>query len=143
MADRIAGKKRGLPSDSLILSPVIKRPGRGGYRPGAGRKKGDGFEGRVPKRKLYASPIREAEGKIRDRLPELVDEAIRQALEDHSEVQTRYCIDRILGKPAQPIGLDVQRAAERLAAVTGADPEFLIRRAQQLAAEHSEAGTGS
>lgn len=40
------------------------------------------------------------------------------------------------GLPVQPIELEVRRAAERLAAATGADPEFLIRRAQQLAAEN-------
>lgn len=105
--------------------------GHGGRRPGAGRK---------PKaEQRQAPPVKAAENKLRDRLPELVDEAIRQALEDHSETQTRYCIDRVLGKPAQPIDLDVQRAADRIAASIGADPEFLIRRAQQLAAENAEA----
>lgn len=46
------------------------------------------------------------------------------------------------GQPVQTIDLEVRKAADRLAAATGADPEFLIRRAQQLAAETSEA-TGS
>lgn len=105
----------------------------GGKRNGAGRKPKAAYR--------QSSPVQAAENKLRDRLPELVDEAIRQALEDHSEAQTRYCIDRILGKAVQPIDLDVKRAADRLASATGADPEFLIRRAQQLADENA-AGTG-
>lgn len=43
------------------------------------------------------------------------------------------------GQPVQTIDLEVRRAADRLAQATGADPDFLIRRAQQLAAEASEA----
>jgi hypothetical protein len=43
------------------------------------------------------------------------------------------------GLPVQPIDLEVSRAAARLAAAIGADPEFLISRAQQLAAENSGA----
>lgn len=47
------------------------------------------------------------------------------------------------GLPVQPIDLEVSRAAARLASAIGADPEFLIRRAQQLAAENAGAeGTG-
>lgn len=113
---------------------------RGGARPGAGRPKGvTPAGGKPPKRKVYASPIREAERRIRDRLPELVDTALDLALNGKDAKMVVYCIDRILGKPAQPIDMDVRRAADRLAAVTGADPEFLIRRAQQLAAENAEA----
>lgn len=37
------------------------------------------------------------------------------------------------------IEIEVRQVAAKLAAATGADPEFLIRRAQQLAAENSEA----
>lgn len=117
---------------------------RGGARPGAGRPKGKTDKpkppgsGRKPKRKVYASPIREAEGKVRDRLPELVDVALSLAIDDRNERMVIYCIDRILGKPSQPIDLDVRRAADRLASATGADPEFLIRRAQQIAAENAE-----
>lgn len=43
------------------------------------------------------------------------------------------------GQPVQTIDLEVRRAADRLAAATGADAEFLIRRAQQLAADNGEA----
>jgi hypothetical protein len=39
------------------------------------------------------------------------------------------------------IDLDVQRAADRLALATGADAQFLIRRAQQLAAQHASTET--
>ena len=53
-------------------------------------------------------------------------------------------LDRGWGKPTQPIDLEVNRAAQRIASAIGADPEFLIRRAQQLAAENAGAeGTGS
>ena len=105
---------------------------RGGARPGAGRK-------RKTEKARQSGPVVKAEAKLRDRLPELVDVALRLAIEDENERMVIYCIDRILGKPSQPIDLDVRRAADRLAAATGADPEFLIRRAQQLAAENAEA----
>jgi hypothetical protein len=43
------------------------------------------------------------------------------------------------GLPTQPIELEIRRAAEQIAARTGADPEWLIKRAQEIAAEHSGA----
>lgn len=43
------------------------------------------------------------------------------------------------GLPVQPIELEVRRAAERIAAATGADPDWLIKRAQEIAAEASGA----
>lgn len=104
---------------------------RGGRRPGAGRK---------PKTEARQEPpVKAAERKIRDRLPELVDVALDLAIENRDPKMVVYCIDRVLGKPALPIDLDIRRAADRLASATGADPEFLIRRAQQLAAENAEA----
>lgn len=39
------------------------------------------------------------------------------------------------GLPVQPIELEVKRAAERIAAATGADPEWLVKRAQEIAEE--------
>lgn len=39
------------------------------------------------------------------------------------------------GLPVQPIDLEVRRAAEHIAAQTGADPEWLVKRAQEIAAE--------
>lgn len=39
------------------------------------------------------------------------------------------------GLPVQPVELEIRRAAERVAAQTGADPEWLIKRAQEIAAE--------
>lgn len=45
------------------------------------------------------------------------------------------------GLPVQPIELEVRRAAERIAAATGADPDWLIKRAQEIAAEASGAGS--
>lgn len=41
------------------------------------------------------------------------------------------------GLPVQPIDLEVRRAAEKIAAQTGADPEWLVKRAQEIAAEAS------
>lgn len=104
--------------------------GKGGRRPGAGRK---------PKRlnPVTQSPIKIAELKLAENLPKLVDVALKMALDGDKSLIT-YCIDRVLGRPTQPIDLDVRRAAERLASATGADPEFLIRRAQQIAAENAE-----
>lgn len=104
---------------------------RGGKRPGAGRP--------AKAEKRGETPVRVAERKLRDHLPQLVDVALAMALKDRDAKMLVYCIDRVLGKPTQPIDLDVQRAADRLALATGADPEFLIRRAQQLAAENAEA----
>lgn len=43
------------------------------------------------------------------------------------------------GLPVQPIELEVRRAAEQIAARTGADADWLIRRAQEIAAEASSA----
>lgn len=102
--------------------------GKGGRRPGAGRK---------PKRLNPAtqSPVKIAELRLAENLPRLVDVAITMALGGDKTLLV-YCIDRVLGKPTQPVDLEVRRAADRLAAATGADADFLIRRAQQLAAEN-------
>ena len=71
---------------------------RGGKRPGAGRKRGivHVLSARPD------SPIRIAEKKLADHLPELVDEAIRIALTG-DRAMVAYCIDRVLGKTMQPI----------------------------------------
>lgn len=89
---------------------------RGGSRVGAGRK-----------RKSEAReepPVRAAENKLRDRLPELVDVALSLAIEDRNERMVIYCIDRILGKPTQPF--DVRDAVRKLAAERGLDPDRVI-----------------
>lgn len=39
------------------------------------------------------------------------------------------------GLPIQPIELEVSRAAREIAARTGADPEWLVKRAQEIARE--------
>lgn len=106
---------------------------RGGRRPGAGRKPGGTSKagpGKPAKRKIYESPIRAAEGRIRDRLPELVDVALRLALEDGNERMLIYCIDRILGKPTQPI--DFYDAARRAAEERGLNPDRVIHLYEQL-----------
>jgi hypothetical protein len=80
----------------------------GGYRPGAGRKPGGTSKpgpGRTPKRAAAPGPVRAAEDKIRDRLPELVDVALSLAIDERDKSMVVYCLDRVLGKPVQPIDL--------------------------------------
>lgn len=110
--------------------------GKGGRRPGAGRPRKEDAKRR------QIGPVRKAEEKFRDALPQLADVALELALSGKDQKMVIYCINRALGAPTQPVDIEVSRAAAKLAAAIGADPEFLIRRAQQLAAENSEAGTG-
>lgn len=44
------------------------------------------------------------------------------------------------GQPAQPIKLDIHKAARRIAEETGADPLWLIARAEQIATQMYEEG---
>jgi hypothetical protein len=109
--------------------------GTGGRRPGAGRPRKEVLKARQP------GPVRAAEDAFREALPSAGkgrDHEL-EAEGQGSENGLIYCINRALGAPTQPIDLEVSRAAARLAAAIGADPEFLIRRAQQLAAENSGA----
>lgn len=88
--------------------------GRGGPRPGAGRKPA------AVRALIHATPIQAAEGKIRERLPWLVDQMLilaegfeiqrtdaRGRLRIYSAPPDRaaieYLIDRVLGKPTQPV----------------------------------------
>src|SRR5688572_20422091 len=107
--------------------------GKGGKRPGAGRPRKEDAKRRQP------GPVRKAEEAFRDALPDLAKVALELALKTKDQKMVIYCINRALGAPTQPIDLEVSKAAQRLAEATGADPEFLIRRAQQLAAENAEA----
>jgi hypothetical protein len=118
---------------------------RGGARPGAGRKK----IGTYPA--IEVGPIAYQDGEtpagmaqrvMTEQLPNLLRVALIKALKEGETRMLIHCFDRLLGSPVQPIDLEVSRAAAKLAAATGADAEFLIRRAQQLAAENSEAVTG-
>lgn len=106
--------------------------GKGGRRPGAGRK---------PKafhRVINETPIQAAESKIRDRLPWLVDKMLELAegvevkeidrkgntriystIPDRQAIE--YLIDRIMGKPTQPI--DVTRTIREIAASEGLSEE--------------------
>jgi hypothetical protein len=106
--------------------------GKGGKRPGAGRKP------KAVKRVMHQTPIQAAEGKIVDRLPWLVDKMFELAEGVHVEkpiadgvtivyqqIPDRqaiaYLIDRVLGKPTQPI--DVRRSVLELAAQEGLTEE--------------------
>lgn len=90
--------------------------GKGGRRPGAGRPRG------TIKRVRSEMPVQAAESKIRDKLPWLVDklfelaEGVEVQKRDrqgqtrvYSEIPDReaikYLMDRVMGKPVQPIDL--------------------------------------
>lgn len=90
---------------------------RGGKRPGAGRK---------PKAQAFKNdpPVKAAENKLRDRLPELVDVALSLAIEGKDAKMVIYCIDRVLGKPTQPI--DVLDTVRQLAVARNLDPERVV-----------------
>lgn len=90
---------------------------RGGARPGAGRK-------RKTDKVKRTGPVVQAEAKLRDRLPELVDVALDLAINERDPRMLVYCIDRVLGKPTQPI--DIYDAARRLAEERGLDPDRVI-----------------
>lgn len=106
--------------------------GTGGARPGAGRKP------KGIKRATYASPIQRAEAKISEKLPWLVDKLLELAAgvevqktdrqgrqRIYSEAPDReaikYLMDRIMGKPTQPI--DVTKTVRELAAAEGLTEE--------------------
>ena len=89
---------------------------RGGKRPGAGRK---------PKAEARQEPpVKAAENKLRDRLPELVDVALSLAIEGRNERMLIYCIDRVLGKPTQPV--DMLDAVRQIAVARNLDPDRVI-----------------
>lgn len=90
---------------------------RGGARPGAGRK-------RKAEKNRHVGPVVSAENKLRDRLPELLDVALGLAIEERNERMVIYCIDRVLGKPSQPI--DLLDTARRLALERNLDPDRVI-----------------
>lgn len=115
---------------------------RGGKRPGAGRKP----QGIYPPIDLPPIEYRDGEtpGALTQRvmaeqLPNLLRVALIKATKEGDARMLIYCFDRLLGSPVQPIELAVRRAAEKVAAQTGADPEWLIKRAQEIAAEASGA----
>lgn len=71
--------------------------GRGGKRPGAGRKpSGLRLEPRAD------SPIRIADLKLAKHLPDLIDRAVEIALKG-DKAMLAYCIDRVMGKAMQPV----------------------------------------
>lgn len=121
--------------------------GRGGKRPGSGRP---------PKRVVNESPIRAAEKKIADRLPWLVDKLLELAEGIHEEKTigdgavlvykrppdrqaAEYLMDRIMGKPTQPISL-VDKVREMAAAEGFTDEETALAVAE---AERLMKATGS
>lgn len=122
--------------------------GRGGKRAGSGRP---------PKRVINETPIRVAERKIRDRLPWLVDKLFELAEGVHVEKRLgdgtaivyqerpdrqsiEYLIDRMLGKPTQPISL-VDKVREMAAAegFTDEETEAAVAEATRLTKAPSRA----
>lgn len=114
--------------------------GHGGARPGSGRK---------PTRAVFKSPVREAEGKIADKLPWLVDRLMDLAggvIVEATDLTGRlvvyqrqpdrqaceYLIDRIMGKASQPV--ELRERAERVAALLGVDVREVIAEAERIAA---------
>ena len=113
--------------------------GHGGPRPGSGRK---------PTRAVFKSPVREAEAKIADKLPWLVDRLMDLAGGVQVEETTltgatfvyqrppdrqacEYLIDRIMGKAVQPV--ELRERAERVAALLGVDVQEVIAEAEKIA----------
>jgi hypothetical protein len=107
--------------------------GKGGARPGAGRKP------KGIKRVIHASPIQVVEAKISEKLPWLADklfelaEGVQVQKTDrrgrtriYSEPPDRqaieYLMDRVMGKPTQPISL-VDKVREMAAAEGLTDEE--------------------
>lgn len=101
--------------------------GRGGKRAGAGRK---------PKRlnPLTLSPIRVAELKLAENLPQLVDVALALALGGDKSLLV-YCIDRVLGRTVQPI--DVTHQVEQIAADYGVEPARVTSIIERLRAKQA------
>lgn len=124
---------------------------RGGSRPGAGRK---------PLREKYERHINQAEKKIADKLPQLVDVLMKQALgqilvqeelEDGPEIHAvapdrkagEYLVNRILGRPTEhheltgadggPIEFDDLSDTERAARAAAILELARTRRAGQAA----------
>lgn len=106
--------------------------GKGGFRPGAGRK---------PKRlhPITLSPIRLAEVRLSEKLPELVEVALMMALgtEDvpPDKAMLIYCIDRVLGRTIQPISVETQ--VDEIAADFGVGPERVTSIVERLKAKRT------
>ena len=67
---------------------------RGGARPGAGRPR---------RRERFARPIWQAEKRIADALPEIVEALIEQATVKKDWRAAVYLVDRLMGKPTERV----------------------------------------
>ncbi len=70
---------------------------RGGPRPGSGRKR---------TRERFERPVEDAERRIADRLPELIDRLFEMSAANNYPA-TVYLVDRVLGKPRQSVDAEV------------------------------------
>jgi hypothetical protein len=123
--------------------------GTGGRRPGAGRKP------KAFKRIVNETPIQVAEGKIRDRLPWLVDKMLELAegvYEERSVAEgvqivykqppdrqaIAYLIDRVMGKASQPV--EIIGAIRDWARSSGVDEDAAVAEAEQYLKDLRHAG---
>jgi hypothetical protein len=123
--------------------------GTGGRRPGAGRKP------KAFKRVVNETPIQAAEGKIRDRLPWLVDKMLELAegvYEERSVTEgvrvvykqppdrqaIAYLIDRVMGKASQPV--EIIGAIRDWARSSGVDEDAAVAEAEQYLKDLRHAG---
>lgn len=101
---------------------------RGGRRPGAGRKPGLRIQ------PLARSPIKAAELRLLESLPDLIDVAISLAKAGDRGLIV-YCIDRVLGRTVQPITIESQVA--EIAADFGVEPERVTSIVERLKAQRA------
>lgn len=127
--------------------------GHGGRRAGAGGKPGqphDPGPGRTPTRKVYDTPIRRAERRICDRLPFLIDKLFelaegvcveREDKEGNTFVYREkpdfkalsYLVDRIMGRPTQPVTLvDAVRTIAMREGLTDDEVEAAVAEAERI-----------
>jgi hypothetical protein len=115
------------------MASTPKKPGakKGGAKPGAGRPS---------KAEAHATPIKDAEKRISDRLPVLIDKlfaladgVLVQETDDEGAVDVYlkppelkalvYLVDRVMGKPMQKVEQSGDAGGPLKITVTYADPE--------------------
>lgn len=126
---------------------IKPKDGRGGARPGAGRKK---------KEVKFAGVIADAEKKIADRLPDVIFSmfelaagvTVQETTKKGEEViYTRapdyracaYLIDRILGKPTEPIEIDDVTDPENRPAIPNGVTAMFAEVVRDVVRKHKEA----
>jgi hypothetical protein len=99
-----------------VIGSKDKEKKHGGARPGAGRPS---------KPEAHATPVKDAEKRIADRLPEVLERLFELAFCGDRKISldaSKYLADRVMGKPTQPVSGDDAQAPLRIR-VEYADPE--------------------